>query len=445
MPPGPACVLETLRANGHEAMLVGGCVRDMLLGRPPKDYDLATDATPDRVEELFAKTVSIGKAFGIVVVVPEEGEPVEVATYRTDEEYGDGRRPEGVRFADAREDALRRDFTVNALFMDPATGEIRDYVGGREDLEAGIVRAIGEPARRFGEDHLRMLRAIRFAATLGFEIEPGTLAAIRELAPLIGRISAERIRDELVRTLTEAKRAGEALRRLEETGLLKEILPEVAAMVGVEQPPEFHPEGDVFTHTCLMLDAMGPGRSARLALAVLLHDVGKPPTAQLAEMPDGTKRWRFENHASVGAEMARGIMERLRMPAATVEEVSAIVGNHMRMADAPKMRTPKLRRLLGAPTFEDDLELHRLDCESSHAQLDVYEFLAAERDKYGAEPALPKALVGGRDLIALGFEPGPRFKTILGELYDAQLEKGAGREELLAKAEEIRRGGEPSP
>ena len=432
VPAAPLSILRTLRENGHEAFLVGGGVRDLLLGRAPKDWDIATDALPARIESLFPKTVAIGKAFGIITVVPADGDPVEVATYRVDSPYADGRRPETVAFTNAREDALRRDFTINALFLDPTTGEIRDDVGGRADLDARLIRAIGDPAVRFAEDHLRMLRAVRFAATLGFAIEPATFAAIRQFAPQIHRISAERVRDELFRLLTESQKAGKALQLLRDSGLLKEILPEIDAMVGVEQPPEFHPEGDVFTHTRLMLDALPQNPSLRLALSVLLHDVGKPPTASLVTLPDGTPRWRFENHASVGADMARAILERLRAPNALIDDVGAIVGNHMRLADAPKMRAPTLRRLLGAPTFDDDLELHRLDCLSSHALFEVYDFLKAEKGKFAAEPVLPPPLVTGRDLIALGHPPGPQFSKILQDAYDRQLEGLSDKSALLA-------------
>lgn len=412
---------------------MGGCVRDLLLGRTPKDWDIATSALPDQIEALFPKTLPIGKAFGIIVVVPEAGDPVEVATYRADSPRGDGRRPESVAFTDAREDALRRDFTVNALFLDPETGEVSDYVGGKADLEAKRIRAIGDPAVRFAEDHLRMLRAVRFAATLDFAIEPATFEAIRQLAPDIRRISAERIRDELFRLLTESRKAGQALQLLRISGLLKEILPEVEAMVGVEQPPEFHPEGDVFTHTRIMLDDLPEQASLRLALAALLHDVGKPPTAHFATLPDGTQRWRFENHAQVGAEMARSILERLRAPTALIDDVCAIVAGHMRLADAPKMRESKLRRLIGSPTFEDDLELHRLDCLSSHALLDVYDFLQSAQARFAAEPVLPEPMVKGRDLIALGLKPGPAFKRILQDLYDRQLEGETDKDTLLVR------------
>ena len=432
IPAAPLEVLRTLRENGHEALLVGGCVRDLLLGRAPKDWDVATDALPDRIEALFPKTVAVGKAFGIIAVVCDDGSTVEVATYRADSPYADGRHPGAVAFTNAREDALRRDFTVNALFLDPATGDIRDFVGGRADLDARVIRAIGDPETRFAEDHLRLLRAVRFAAVLGFAIEPATFAAIRKLAPHIRRISAERIRDELFRLLTEAPQAGQALQLLRDAALLKEILPEIEALVGVEQPPEFHPEGDVFVHTKLMLDALPKNPSLRLALSVLLHDVGKPPTAQYATLPDGTQRWRFECHASVGADMARAILERLRAPNALADDVCAIIGGHMRLADAPKMRAPKLRRLLGAPTFDDELELHRLDCLSSHAILDVYEFLKTEQAKFASEPVLPPPLVSGRDLIALGHAPGPHFAKILQDAYDRQLEGVADKVALLA-------------
>ena len=432
LPAAPLNILRVLREAGHEAFFVGGCVRDLLLGRAPKDWDIATDALPDRIESLFPKTLAIGKAFGIIAVVPDQGEPVEVATYRADSPYADGRHPGAVAFTNAREDALRRDFTINALFLDPSTGEIRDFVHGREDLDARRIRAIGDPAVRFAEDHLRMLRAIRFAATLGFAIEPATFAAIQRLAPNIRRISAERIRDELFRLLTESPKAGQALQLLRDSGLLKEILPEIDAMVGVEQPPEFHPEGDVFTHTKLMLDALPEKPALRLALAVLLHDVGKPTTANFATMPDGTQRWRFENHAPVGADMARAILERLRAPNALVDDVCAIIAGHMRIADARKMRKSKLRRLLGAPTFDDELELHRLDCVSYHAILDIYDFLKAKKAEFAAEPVLPPPLVTGRDLIALGHVPGPQFSKILQDAYDRQLEGQTDKAALLA-------------
>jgi tRNA nucleotidyltransferase/poly(A) polymerase len=433
LPSATRHILDVLKKNGHEAFLVGGCVRDLLLKRTPKDYDIATSALPDQIEGLFPRTLDIGKAFGIIAVVTEAGEkPIEVATYRADAPYVDGRHPEGVTFTHARQDALRRDFTINGLFMYPDSGDILDYVEGRADLDAHLIRAIGDPAVRFAEDHLRMLRAVRFASTLGFTIEPVTFTAIQDLAPKIQSISAERIREELFRLLTESKKAGEALQLLQASGLLKEILPEIEAMIGVEQPPEFHPEGDVFIHTRLMLDGLPENPSLELALAVLFHDVGKPPTANLITLPDGTPRWRFECHASVGADMTREILNRLRSPNALIDEVCAVIGNHMRLADAPKMRKAKLRRLIGAPTFENDLALHRLDCLSSHSLLDIYDYLLEARDAFAAEPVLPAPLVTGRDLITLGHKPGPKFSSMLQTLYDRQLEGETDKATLLA-------------
>ncbi len=445
VPPFPQHVVRTLRAAGHETFLVGGCVRDLLLGRTPKDWDVVTSARPDAIEALFPHSIPIGKAFGIITVVPDPqvfpgAAPVETATYRAESTYADGRHPDPgtLRFTDAREDALRRDFTVNALLLDPlpaggSAPRVCDFVGGRADLAARTIRAIGDPSRRFAEDRLRMLRAIRFAATLGFAIDPATFAAIRTLAPGIRDISAERIRDELLRILTESADAGTALGLLDSSGLLREILPEVHAMHGVEQPPEFHPEGDVYVHTRLMLSGLPPHPSARLALAVLLHDVGKPPTAHLATLPDGTLRWRFESHAAVGAEMVRGILARLRCPNTLIDDVAHMVGNHMRIAESPNMRPPKLRRLLAAPTIDDELVLHRLDCESSHNSKNILDFLLAARARFAAEPVLPPPLVMGRDLIAAGLSPGPAFKPILQALYDLQLEGETDKTALLAR------------
>ena len=455
VPPWPLHVVRTLRGAGHEAWLVGGCVRDLLLGREPKDWDVVTSARPDAIEALFPRSLDVGKAFGIITVLPDPeefpgGEQTEVATFRAETTYADGRHPDpgSLRFTDAREDVLRRDFTVNALLLDPLPPDgappcVCDYAGGRADLAARTIRAIGDPARRFSEDRLRMLRAVRFASTLGFDIEPATFEAMRALARGIHAISAERIREELVRTFTEARDAGAALDLLDRSGLLREILPEIDAMHGVEQPPEFHPEGDVYVHTRLMLSRLPPNPSPRLALAVLLHDVGKPPTARLAEMPDGTRRWRFENHASVGEEMARAILERLRCPNALVDDVAWMVGNHMRLADAPRMRTPKLRRLLAAPTLEDELVLHHLDCVCSHGDRSILGFLAEARARFAAEPVLPAPLVMGRDLIAAGLSPGPQFSPILQALYDLQLEGQTDKATLLARIPDFVPAGTP--
>lgn len=441
-PPFVLHVLQTLRQNGHEAWLVGGCVRDILLRRTPKDFDVVTSARPDTIETLFPKTLALGKAFGIITILPDESDstaqPVEVATFRAESTYADGRHPDQIRFTNAREDVLRRDFTINALLLDPVPpARICDYTNGRRDLQDHLIRAIGDPRRRFEEDHLRMLRAVRFAATLEFEIAPETLSAIRDLAPSIHHISAERIREEIIRTLVESPRAGRALDLWRDSGLLHEILPEVEAMQGVEQPPEFHPEGDVYIHTRLMLEALPPNPAPRLALAVLLHDIGKPPTGHLAILPDGTPRWRFENHADVGAEMARSILGRLKCPGTLTDEVVWMVGNHMRMAEAPRMRPAKLRRLLSAPTIEDELILHKLDCSSSHHDLSILEFLTAARARFAAEPILPPPMVSGKDLIAAGLTPGPRFTPILRALHDLQLEGLTDKAQLLARLPDI--------
>ncbi|MBQ9344243.1 MAG: CCA tRNA nucleotidyltransferase [Kiritimatiellae bacterium] len=426
-----------LRAAGHDAWLVGGCVRDLLLGKTPKDYDVVTSAHPRQIEALFPHNIPVGKAFGIITIVaPGTGENVEIATYRAEADYRDGRHPSSVAYADsAREDVLRRDFTVNALLLDPATGQLADFVGGRADLTAKTLRAIGDPARRFAEDRLRMLRATRFASVLGFTIESATWDALRAAAPAIHEISPERIRDELFRTLLGTPRAGAALDLLHDSGLLAQILPEVEAMRGVEQPPEYHPEGDVYVHTRIMLDRLpppGPDRPLSLALGVLLHDVGKPPTAAFLPRPSGgPPRWTFQTHAAVGADMARAILQRLRAPTALIDDVVALVATHMRLAEAPKMRRAKLRRLLADPLLPQHLELHRLDCLSSHGDLDIYDFLRAQRAAWQAEPVLPPPLVTGRDLIALGYTPGPAFGLLLARLHDLQLEEDITDKALL--------------
>ncbi len=420
--------VERLQENGFTAYWAGGCVRDKLLDRSPKDYDVATDATPDEIAALFPHAILVGKSFG-VVRAPVEGTYLEIATFRRDSVYLDGRRPESVTFTTPREDAQRRDFTINALFYDPIGGVLHDFVGGRADLEEGIVRCVGDPARRFAEDHLRMLRAVRFAATLGFRIADETAEAIRAHAPSIARISQERIRDELTRTLCEARRPGEAVAMLERLGLLPVILPEVSAMVGQEQPPQFHPEGDVFTHTVLMLDTMPPDRGLRLAYAVLLHDVGKPITAQTA-----ADRIRFHGHASEGARLAEKILRRLRLRTDDITFICACIRNHMRFIHVSEMRQATLRKMVGAETFPVELELHRLDCLASHRKLDNYDFLQAYlRDlEAESEEALPDRWVRGNDVLAAGVPQGPRIGQWLKAAYDAQLEgRFEGREQLL--------------
>jgi len=420
-------VVRTLRAAGHNALFAGGCVRDWLRGVPPRDYDVATSARPEEVRALFPRTVEVGAQFGVVLVRMEQ-EQFEVATFRSDDAYADGRRPVAVTFATPEADAQRRDFTVNGLFQDPLEDRVLDFVGGRQDIERRRIRCIGDPVARFTEDKLRLLRAVRFAANLDYEIEPATFAAIQRLAPQIGVVSAERVRDELVKIFTRPG-AGRGLRLLDRSGLLAAVLPEVAAMKGVEQPPQFHPEGDVFTHTCLMLDALREP-SLTLAFAVLLHDVGKPATFRRA--PD---RIRFDEHDVVGAKMAEAILRRLRFSKDDLGRIVACVANHMRFRHAPAMRKGKLKNLLARPTFEEELELHRLDCVSSHADLSTHEFLRGARAAMPPEAAAPPPLLTGHDLIRLGLEAGPELGRMLREARELQLEEALRtREEALAWA-----------
>lgn len=415
-------VTSTLRAAGHSAYLAGGCVRDLLLGREPADFDVATAARPDQVLELFPGSVAVGAHFGVVLV---QGD-VEVATFRSDHSYRDGRHPDTVVFEnDPRQDVVRRDFTINGLLMDPETGEVLDFVGGRDDLRAGVIRAIGDPRRRFAEDHLRMLRAVRFAARFGYTIEPETLAAIRELASRIHRVSAERVRDELTRILTEGQpRRG--LELLDETGLLAEVLPECRALQGVEQPPEYHPEGDVWIHTLLMLQSLEQPSPA-LAWGVLLHDIGKPATFRRA-----ADRIRFDGHVDAGLAIARPLLARLKFSNADTDRILALIANHMRFMDAPRMKESTLKKFLRLDHFDEHLALHKADCHSSHGGLQNYDFVRAKLAALPPEQLKPAPLVTGRDLIALGMAPGPEFKRILAEAEDLQLEGRFGsREEAL--------------
>jgi len=406
-------ICATLRAAGYRALLAGGCVRDMLLGVAPKDYDVATDAGPDAVKALFDHVISVGAAFGVQLVVLPEGH-FEVATFRKDGPYLDGRRPSEVSFCDEETDAQRRDFTINALFFDPVTNEVVDYACGQDDLRAGILRAVGEPAARFEEDRLRLLRAIRLAARLGFRIEPVTLEAIRAMAPTVLSTSAERIRDELLKMLTEGQ-ARRAFELLDETGLLEAVLPEVAAMKGVEQPPEFHPEGDVWTHTLMLLERL-ENPSPTLALAALLHDVGKPVTQTFED------RIRFHGHDAVGADMARAICRRLRMSREETERVEWLVKQHMRWVHTPDMRTSKRKRFMREEGFPELLELARLDCEASHRDTRLVETIKRDLDALGPEEIRPAPILNGRDLMAMGYPAGPLLGTILSALEDAQLE-----------------------
>jgi putative nucleotidyltransferase with HDIG domain len=469
-------VVRRLQQAGFAAFWVGGCVRDFLLGREPDDFDIATGAKPDQVEKLFKKTIAVGRKFGVMVVI-ENKQQFQVATFRAEEHYLDGRRPEKVVFASAEADALRRDFTVNGLFYDPLTEKIHDWVGGEKDLRAKIIRTIGAPEERFTEDHLRLLRAVRFAAQLGFEIEPRTFAAIKTLAPKIKLISAERIRDELIKLVAprrtdfslSARKGGEGrgeeaevskiknpsprpsprlggewesngahgvtrptaargLVLLRDSGLLEHVLPELAATITCEQSPDYHPEGSVFEHIRLMLEKMATNppspesdfgaASELLPWAVLLHDIAKPVTA---EKDLQTGAIHFYGHEKVGAEMARAILNRLRFPKKQVDEIVACVLHHMQFKDVKQMRKATLRRLLLRDTFPLELALHRLDCLGSHGDLSHYEFLVEQVQELNKKPAIRPPLLTGGDLIKLGMKPGPAMGALLAEIRERQL------------------------
>ena len=412
-------ICETLRRSGFQALLVGGCVRDLLLGREPADYDVTTDALPHQVMGLFSEHVAVGAQFG-VILIPREELKVEVATFRSDIGYSDGRRPDCVAFSKtAEEDVQRRDFTINGLLMRHDTGEVLDYVNGQADLKAKMIRAIGEPGRRFTEDKLRMLRAVRFAARFGFEIEPATLRAIRRHIEEIRQVSPERLRDELTKMLTEGA-ARRAFELLDVTGLLQHVLPEIGAMKGVEQPPQYHPEGDVWIHTRLMLEGLPAGVSSTLAWGVLLHDVGKPPTFKSAS--ETGDRIRFDRHVDVGVRMTEEICHRLRFSNEDTEQILALVENHMRFKDVESMRASTLKRFVRLPHFDEHLALHRLDCLSSHGNLDSYDLVRRFIAETPPEQVRPERLITGDDLQAMGFRPGPVFSQILRSLEDAQLE-----------------------
>ncbi len=425
-------VASRLAEAGHDALFAGGCVRDALLGRPFKDIDIATSATPDQVEALFARhTVAVGKAFGVVLVL-HDGYTFDVATFRADGEYEDGRHPDGVHFVTPEGDASRRDFTVNGLFCEPSGGAVRDYVDGVPDLVARVIRAIGEPSARFREDHLRMLRAVRFASVLDFTLDPATQSAVTAQAAGIARVSAERIASEMTRLLCESPRPSLGLHLLRVTGLLREFLPEVEALHGTEQPPSYHPEGDVWTHTCLMLDDVPAPRDPVLAWSLLLHDIGKPATfCREDDAAGGEPQIRFPCHAPVGAAMAEAILIRLRQPAERVEQIKAVVAGHMQGVEAEKMRPATLRRFMGSAAFPVLLEVMRTDIQHSNKQFVSWLFLKKAFEAFRAEPVLPPPLVRGRDLSAWGVASGPRMGTLLRELYDAQLE---GRVTTLEEA-----------
>jgi len=412
-------ICDTLRGSGYQALLVGGCVRDLLLGREPADYDVTTDATPEQVTGLFPESAAVGAQFG-VILIPRDRLKVEVATFRSDVGYSDGRHPDSVVYSKTpQEDVQRRDFTINGLLMRHDSGEVLDYVGGQTDLQAKMIRAIGEPDRRFKEDKLRMMRAARFAARFGFEIEAETFRAIRRHVAEIHQVSPERLSEELTKMLTEGA-ARQAFELLDETWLLQQVLPEIGAMKGVEQPPQFHPEGDVWIHTLLMLEGLPAGASPTLAWGVLLHDVGKPPTFQSAE--ETGDRIRFNNHVEVGVRMAEAICERLRFSNQDTKQILALVDNHMKFGAVEEMRASTLKKFVRLPRFQEHLVLHRLDCLSSHRHLESYEFVQRFLALTPPEQVRPERLLTGDDLQAMGFQPSPLFSRILQALEDAQLE-----------------------
>ncbi|HUI92107.1 MAG TPA: CCA tRNA nucleotidyltransferase [Chitinivibrionales bacterium] len=407
-------IVKLLADHGHRALYAGGYVRDMVMGLPTKgDIDIATSATPEVVCKLFPHVVTVGEHFGVVIVNHNEM-PFEVATFRKDVGIGDGRHPASVTFSDEKEDALRRDFTINGMFYDPLSDKVLDYVRGGEDISKGIIRAIGEARLRFNEDYLRMIRAIRFSARFGFAIEKETWAALKEKAEGILQISAERVFQELDKILAEPS-SGKAMTMLHESGLLTRILPEVEKTVGVGQPQQFHPEGDVFTHTVTALSLLvNPTQVA--AWSTLLHDIGKPPTMEVSD------RIRFSNHDNVGAGMAAGLLRRLKAPSALIESVCDVIANHMNFINVRKMRLSTLKRFLARPTLADELEVHRVDCLASHGDISNYTFIKEKQAEMPVEEIKPKALINGKDLIELGYKPGPIFGKILGEAYDLQLE-----------------------
>ena len=413
-------VVLRLRTVGFTAYYAGGCVRDSLLGIQAKDYDIATNAHPGDVQRLFPRTIPVGAHFGVVIVL-ENGFEFQVATFRADGLYIDGRHPESVRYATPDEDAARRDFTINGMFYDPLagdSGEVIDFVNGQADLAAGVIRAIGDPEARFREDRLRLLRAVRFSATFGFEIEHATWQALKANATEIHAVSAERIRDELVKIFVAPTRL-RGFDLLDASGLMQQVLPEIETLKGCEQPPQFHPEGDVFVHTRRMIELLPPECSLSLVLSVLFHDIGKPPTFSL-DPAEG--RIRFNGHDRVGAEMTRALMERLRFSKDEIEATVEGVANHMVFKDVQSMRVAKLKRFMARPTFDDEMELHRVDCTSSHGMLDNFEFLKAKSVEFASEPLIPKPLINGRDVMALGWKAGPKLGEILEAVQNLQLE-----------------------
>ena len=422
-------IVKTLGEKGYEAFFVGGCVRDALLGVSCDEIDIATSATPEQVQEAFSKTVAVGKSFGVVLVIKGDMK-FEVATFRRESSYGDGRHPERVDYTkSAEEDVRRRDFTINGMLYNPVSGELYDYVGGIGDLERRLVRTIGDPEERFGEDRLRMIRAVRFASCLDFELDGEALLSIRNEAAAISVVSGERIREELVKILTR-RNPGNGLRLLSSSGLLEHFLPEVECMHGVRQPPQFHPEGDVFEHTCLIMDMLYGNTdglySEELAVAALLHDVGKPPTYSESD------RIRFNGHDRVGARMSEGICKRLRFSKKQIKRISELILEHLKFKDVFNMRESTLKRFLALPYFEEHMQMHLADCMASHGQTDAYDFIREKMEEYGREEIKPPPLLSGQDLIDLGYSPGPVFSEILGKVEEFQLENRlVSKEEAL--------------
>lgn len=420
-------IVMRLREAGHEAFFAGGCVRDMLLGKSAHDIDIATSARPQEVQKLFPRTVAVGAQFGVIVVLEGGGE-YQVATFRSDGAYIDGRHPDSVVFTTAEGDAQRRDFTVNGLFYDPVEKRVLDYVGGEADLKSKVLRCIGDPDARFTEDKLRLIRCVRFAAVLGFEIEASTWEALCRKAPEITVVSAERIRDELVKIFTHPSRV-RGFDLLDQCGLLAVLLPEIDTLKGCEQPPEFHPEGDVFVHTRLMLSLLPEEVSAPLVFSVLLHDAGKPAAFHI----DETGRMRFNGHEGISARITERVFDRLRFSNAEKEATIVAVKNHMAFKDVQNMRVSTLKRFLARPTIDDELALHRVDCLGSHGMLDNYEFLFRKREEFSSEPLIPQPLITGRDLMSAGRKSGPIFKKILDAVQALQLEETLkSKEEALA-------------
>jgi poly(A) polymerase len=406
-------IVRRLRGSGHESYLAGGCVRDMLLNKEPQDYDITTSAKPEEIAKIFPDTIPVGAQFGVILVMLD-GAPFEVASFRHDGPYLDGRHPSHVRYGSLRDDVLRRDFTINGMVYDPMDGRVIDLVDGQKDLGERAIRAIGDPHTRFEEDRLRMIRAVRFAASLQFAVEEKTLAAIRELASTVTLVSWERIGEEITRILTEGG-ARRGFELLDDTGLLSVLLPEVAAMKGVEQSRDYHPEGDVFTHTLLLLGQL-EAPTETLAYGCLLHDVAKPVCVR----KEG-ERITFYGHMERGAEMAEAILQRLKRSRETWERVAYLVRSHLRHTQAPNMRLSTLKRFLGEDGIGELLELTRIDALAANGDLSHYNFCKAKVAELKEEEIHPQPLVRGGDLIALGFTPGPVFRQILAQVEEAQL------------------------